>query len=888
MSSRDQQGESSAAPTLPRGATTYAQAASATSQPYGQPSHDSPAPKSSSKRKKNRGGKKRRRRQSFAAPSDHIDAVSDAAAAGRPSLADVTSEQATRDSFYRLVTNRSNTSLESEALLDHREQGPLRTRRQSIMGSFYSPRASQPYNRASPSHRSSQAYPFPPPPKLQGAPKLSRADRDDDEAEDEADDRTPLMGSSKKTSPRLGSSGGYGGFSSVRPNDRGRRKSSSTISSVSSKKKKRLAPRPGVPHQRSSNTVDDYDVNNPPSVPGSPRLESNMGFDDVMLTGDLTRSRSPDSGRKPRPISRDAIINIDEDAIEGGSGGSSPRSTREKPGSSRRQAEEHPAEYDVCFPQETMSEIGHEEYSHFPEGTTRTRRRRRKPWPNLSVLEEWATEEKEQRTLEGIRARKVNEPLFVEGRLRPQKRAWHREEDDAPFRFTYFNEDFESTLHSHTLSELLQEGQTFRELFIPDPPVLSDDSSSDEEEERSTPFNVNAQSKAASPNIGSRGASQQRLRVENKLHSSGEQTGETTPILSHTPTQKKPIYGARPVFWLDILSPTEAEMKTITRTFGIHPLTHEDVMMQEAREKVELFHNYYFVNYRTFEQDTNSEDYLEPVNIYFIVFREGVISIHFSMTPHMANVRRRIRQLRDYLILSSDWIAYAIIDDITDVYAPLIQKIEDEVDDIDDAILRLHNPEENLDNKPKNNAKSKELEYEKQSDLPDGTAGDSGGNMLRRVGETRKKVMALYRLLGNKADVIKGFAKRCNEQWEVAPKTEIGLYLGDIQDHIVTMTGNLSHYESLLSRAHGNYLAQINIRMNERAEQTNDVLGKLTVLGTIVLPMNIVTGMWGMNVTVPGQEIESLWWFWGITAGLILFGVTSFFICKRYFTPVFN
>lgn len=38
--------------------------------------------------------------------------------------------------------------------------------------------------------------------------------------------------------------------------------------------------------------------------------------------------------------------------------------------------------------------------------------------------------------------------------------------------------------------------------------------------------------------------------------------------------------------------------------------------------------------------------------------------------------------------------------------------------------------------------------------------------------------------------------------------------------------------------------------MNERAEQTNDVLGKLTVLGTIVLPMNIVTGMWGMNTKV--------------------------------------
>jgi magnesium transporter len=35
--------------------------------------------------------------------------------------------------------------------------------------------------------------------------------------------------------------------------------------------------------------------------------------------------------------------------------------------------------------------------------------------------------------------------------------------------------------------------------------------------------------------------------------------------------------------------------------------------------------------------------------------------------------------------------------------------------------------------------------------------------------------------------------------------------------------------------------------MNERQEKTSDILGKLTVLGTIVLPMNVVTGIWGMN-----------------------------------------
>jgi magnesium transporter len=170
------------------------------------------------------------------------------------------------------------------------------------------------------------------------------------------------------------------------------------------------------------------------------------------------------------------------------------------------------------------------------------------------------------------------------------------------------------------------------------------------------------------------------------------------------------------------------------------------------------------------------------------------------MTPHPANVRRRIRQLTDYLILSSDWISYAIIDDITDVYAPLIQRIEEEVDDIDDAILCLHSPEEIAEAKNKSKNRNKigsrdSGDYEKLSEVDDFKSANSGADMLRRVGECRKKVMSLYRLLGNKADVIKGFAKRCNEQWDVAPRSEIGLYLGDIQDHIVTMTANLSHYE---------------------------------------------------------------------------------------------
>lgn len=232
-------------------------------------------------------------------------------------------------------------------------------------------------------------------------------------------------------------------------------------------------------------------------------------------------------------------------------------------------------------------------------------------------------------------------------------------------------------------------------------------------------------------------------------------------------------------------------MKVIQKTFGIHPLTSEDIMMEEQREKVELFRHYYFVNYRSFDQDEHSETHLDPVNMYVVVFREGVISFHFSQTPHPANVRRRIRQLKDFMVLSADWISYAIIDDITDVFVPMIQNIEEEVDDIDDAILTLHSTSDQAAKA----ARLKESANEKSSSAGETVIPESDGDMLKRIGNCRKKVMELYRLLGNKADVIKGFAKRCNEHWEVAPRSEIGLYLGDIQDHIITMTGNLGHYE---------------------------------------------------------------------------------------------
>lgn len=469
-------------------------------------------------------------------------------------------------------------------------------------------------------------------------------------------------------------------------------------------------------------------------------------------------------------------------------------------------------------------------------------------------------------------------------------------------------------------------------------------------------------------------------------------------------------------FWLDVLNPSEEEMKVLSKTFGLHPLTTEDISLGETREKVEVFKSYYFICFTSFDivyerrrqrakehekmlnklqemheskqndkggilrylnpfkviqsaskfvsgdskthsnishtqistKDSSSakskgkkirEGELQPLNMYMIVFKEGVLTFHFSPTPHPINVRRRARLLRDYLNVSSDWISYALIDDITDSFAPLIESIETEVNSIEDAILKMHSGDSDSDDdSDSEDGYSSDEEYKNSNHKKDQyvifrrkrtksvvdhqpfsqsrrfnlTSGTSRshlhsssrslslrstsskilgwkrkGDMLRRIGECRKRVMSVLRLLVSKADVIKGFSKRFNDQADSGsrnqhfPRLDIAMYLGDIQDHIVTMMQSLNHYERLLARFHSNYLAQINIDMTKVNNDTNDVLGKITILGTIVLPINVVTGLWGMNCVVPGQDYDGLAWFWSIILAMLVFSLFAYHYARK-------
>lgn len=304
------------------------------------------------------------------------------------------------------------------------------------------------------------------------------------------------------------------------------------------------------------------------------------------------------------------------------------------------------------------------------------------------------------------------------------------------------------------------------------------------------------------------------------------------------------------VWWLNVMNPDLEEVRTICKAFGVHPLTIEDITQQESREKIELFSAYYFASFKSFEivQDPDGPDY-EPFNTYVVVFREGTLSFSFRPNNHAESVRKRISMLKDYVSLSSDWICYALIDNIVDSFAPEIHKIELRTESIEDSVF-----------------------ISRDSDMQ---------IFLRNLGNVRKNTLGLMRILGGKADVLKGFTKRCNENYKVTPRMDIGMYLGDIQDHVVTMMTNLTHFEKILSRAHSNYLAQLTIDSITQGTKTNEGLTKITFLASIIVPLNVVTGLFGMNVHVPWASTDNLGAFFGILGGLVVFVSVSLFIAKR-------
>ena len=86
----------------------------------------------------------------------------------------------------------------------------------------------------------------------------------------------------------------------------------------------------------------------------------------------------------------------------------------------------------------------------------------------------------------------------------------------------------------------------------------------------------------------------------------------------------------------------------------------------------------------------------------------------------------------------------------------------------------------------------------------------------------------------------------------------------------------------MLSRSHSNYVAQMNVEYVAQGNRANQVLSKITLLATILVPLNLICGLFGMNVEVPGKNSEGLGWFFGILGVIAAIVLCSLAAARRY------
>ncbi|KAI0932129.1 hypothetical protein AcW1_000664 [Taiwanofungus camphoratus] len=203
-----------------------------------------------------------------------------------------------------------------------------------------------------------------------------------------------------------------------------------------------------------------------------------------------------------------------------------------------------------------------------------------------------------------------------------------------------------------------------------------------------------------------------QVRQRGKKGKGKASSGAAAPQASTTLPLRNEHDRDEKAWWVDVSSPTWEDMRAIGKLLHLHPLTLEDILQQDPHEKLELFPRlgYYFIVFRAVESQKTrervrslhgardgstslpDEGIVGEVNVYMVVFREGICSFHFAdVGEHVDRVRNRILKLGQSVNMSSDWIAHGIMDSIVDSFFPFLKEIEKEVDEIEKLVVSDYN-----------------------------------------------------------------------------------------------------------------------------------------------------------------------------------------------------
>lgn len=289
-----------------------------------------------------------------------------------------------------------------------------------------------------------------------------------------------------------------------------------------------------------------------------------------------------------------------------------------------------------------------------------------------------------------------------------------------------------------------------------------------------------------------------------------------------------PASGA--LLWVDLVNPSIPESLVLRDTFGFHALSVEDAMASLQYPKVEAYDGYLYVVLHGIDFEASQQGFATHDVDFFL-------GCNFLVTVHKGQ-SRSIGELRDHVIRNPRMLGdgpvplfHRIVDALVDHYRPELEKLEARLDDLEERVFESPSPD-----------------------------------LAREILDQKHEVAHLRRVTAPQRDVMARLARR--EFVDIS--TEMSFRFRDVYDHLVRLSDDGLMLHDRLSGMLEAHLSQVSNHLNE-------VMRVLTIVATVFMPLTLLTGMYGMNVSLPlfpgGARAQFWWLFWlmlAVVAGMLL------------------
>ncbi|MFD1556274.1 magnesium/cobalt transporter CorA [Paraburkholderia silviterrae] len=140
--------------------------------------------------------------------------------------------------------------------------------------------------------------------------------------------------------------------------------------------------------------------------------------------------------------------------------------------------------------------------------------------------------------------------------------------------------------------------------------------------------------------------------------------------------------------WVALKDPDAGEMAAMKEEFGLHTLAIEDVMNGKQRPKIEEYGDTLFAVFHTIELDEEGEIVTGQVNVF--AGSNFVLSVRHRAQQGFQDVRARCEREPELLKEGAGFVLYALMDSVVDRYAPVLEKLSGEIEDLEDRIFEKH------------------------------------------------------------------------------------------------------------------------------------------------------------------------------------------------------